>query len=186
MTTDYSFDLVPFPDPHTPEIRITGRIFRKQNVLTVRYFLMGKTDEVLIPKPVSNPDRRNELWRSTCFEFFLTIPDRSHYWEFNLSPSGEWNVFRMDDYRQIGFREEESIQAPQIETDRGPDFFRLNAVVDLSPILEVNMKVQAGVTSVIQTLDGHETYWALAHPTSLADFHLRESFILALEGTDHP
>jgi hypothetical protein len=39
-----------------------------------------------------------------------------------------------------------------------------------------------GISSVIQTLDGYETYWALVHPSQQADFHQREGFILALEG----
>jgi hypothetical protein len=37
---------------------------------------------------------------------------------------------------------------------------------------------------VIQTQDRHETYWALVHPQPQADFHLRDSFILELEGAD--
>jgi hypothetical protein len=56
----------------------------------------------------------------------------------------------------------------------------LEARVDLNPLLRPNQFLDFGITAVIQTLDRAETFWALAHPASVADFHLRESFILEL------
>jgi hypothetical protein len=184
--TQHSFALIPFPDSTVPKMMITGGMTRAQNLLSVQYVLTGSIDEILFPFPVPHPGRRDELWLSTCFEFFLAITDQPQYWEFNLSPSGEWNVFRMDAYRRIGFREEDLIQDLQTEFNRDMDRVRLDASVDLSPIVEPETDLQAGITSVIQTRDGHETFWALAHPNLQADFHVRESFTLVLEGTDPP
>jgi hypothetical protein len=56
----------------------------------------------------------------------------------------------------------------------------LEARVDLNPLRQPNLFLEFGITAVIQTVDGAETFWALAHPTPVADFHLRESFILEL------
>ena len=178
--TEQSFALIPFADNYAPGIMITGGIVREQGLLKVKYLLTGRTDDILLPNPVPNPGRKAELWLATCFELFLAIPDQPQYWEFNLSPSGEWNAFRMDAYRRIGFQEEEKIREIRQEFRCDPSRFRLDAVIDLSPILETDDPIQAGVTGVIQTRDGHETYWAISHPGMQADFHLRESFTLAL------
>jgi hypothetical protein len=127
-----------------------------------------------------------ELWLGTCFEFFLALPDQPQYWEFNLSPSGEWNAFHMDGYRRIGFREEERIDDLRVQYRNDLDCIVISTVANLSRILESQKTIQAGVTSVIQTRDGNETYWALGHPQTEPDFHWRESFTLVLEGADRP
>ena len=171
-----SFELIPFPDTDIPEIKITGKIVREQAILTVHYSIQGRTDLILVPAISPQPGRKHELWKTTCFEFFLAVPNQSPYWEFNLSPSGDWNVFRMDAYRQIELREEELVQPHHLEFKK--DCFYLEAAFDLSSILDSSMKVEAGIATVIQSRDGHLTYWSLTHPSHLADFHLRESFIL--------
>jgi hypothetical protein len=175
------FELVPFPDPELPDIRITGTIFRENHIFTIQYSLSGKIDDILLPVLNPNPCRKQELWLGTCFEFFLARPDQPQYWEFNFSPSGDWNVFHMDAYRRIGFHEEDLIQNPCLDIGSEVDCFELEAAMDLSPILAPETLIQAGVTAVVQSRPGpNETYWALIHPRPQADFHLRESFILTL------
>ena len=184
--TEYSFSLVPFPAPQLPDISIKGRITRDRNLLTVHYSLSGKLEEIRFPEPARQPARRDELWLATCFEFFLAVPDQPEYYEFNLSASGDWNAFCMDAYRRVGFRHEERIQDLQLRIKLITNCFTLDGIVDISPLFHKETPIQAGITSVIQTSDGNETYWALAHPNPRADFHLRESFILVLEGEGHP
>jgi hypothetical protein len=179
---EHSFELIPFPDPGIPKIKITGSVVRDENTLTVQYALSGTIEEILFPHLNPQPGRKTELWQKTCFEFFLAFPDQPQYWEFNLSPSGDWNVYRMDGYRQISFQEEESIRGLCLDIRRNMDYYHLKTVVDISPILIAGKQLLMGISSVIQTLDGHETYCALVHPGQQADFHQRESFILALEG----
>ncbi len=180
--TEHSFTLIPFPDPQIPNIKITGGIVREGNEVTIRYSLSGRVEEILFPALNPQPGRINNLWMTTCFEFFLAFPDQPQYWEFNLSPSGDWNIYRMDAYRQISFQEEESIHSLPMVTKKDDEFFQLRTTVDLTSILGAKRQTLIGVSSVIQTLGGHETYWALVHPSPQADFHQRESFILALEG----
>jgi len=179
--TEHSFSLIPFSDSKIPEIRLTGRISRNLNILNVYYSLMGRTAEILFPEPSRLPARRVELWRTTCFEFFLAFPEQPQYWEVNLSPSGDWNVYHMDAYRRLGFREDLSIQQLPFTIQKEPECFSVSVNLDLRPIISAEQQIQASITSVIQTKDGHETYWALTHPGLQADFHLRESFTLVLE-----
>lgn len=178
--TERTFSLIPFPAPDIPEITITGTIARRENVLTVHYSLTGKIETILFPDRSALPARKDELWTATCFEFFLAIKDQPQYWEFNMSPSGDWNIYHMDAYRRVGFREETSIERFQFEVRKEPGSFSIDAVADLSPLIGNTTPLEAGITSVIQTRDGAETYWALAHPMPEADFHLRESFLTQL------
>jgi hypothetical protein len=178
--TVHSFSLMPFPDPALPGIEISGRIERDYDKLSIRFFLTGDIKEIQIPPAASRPCRADELWRATCFEFFLAIDRQPQYWEFNLSPSGNWNVYRMDAYRRVGFREEPLVEQLQLKPRRNVDCISLAADVDLSTIIPHGQIMQAGVTSIIQTRFGHETYWALSHPAPRPDFHLRKSFLLQL------
>jgi hypothetical protein len=177
----HAFELVPLPDPKIPEIRLTGSVAKAGKALTLNYSLSGQIDDILFPELNAQPGRKSGLWQATCFEFFLAFPGQPHYWEFNISPSGDWNVFRMDSYRQVGFREEELIQNPQMDIKQDAKCFQLQVVTDLGRILEANEKIIVGVSCVVKTHDGHETYWAVKHITPQADFHMRESFILVLE-----
>jgi hypothetical protein len=178
--TDQLFSLIPFAGPNIPEITISGTVDRQQNLLTIHYALAGRVDDILFPARSVHPTRRADLWMATCHEFFLAIPDQPQYWEFNLSPSGHWNVYRMDRYRRVGFREETLIQRLPFECREEADCFSMHATVDLSPIIQKDDVIRAGITSVVQTKTGYETYWALAHPASQADFHVRESFVINL------
>ncbi len=178
--TRQSFSLIPFPAHPIPEITITGNIARQNNVLALHYSLVGNIEEIFLSSPAVHPGRRDELWKMTCLEFFLAVKDQQPYWEFNMSPSGDWNVYRMDAYRRIGFREETSIQRLPFEFKRENNGYSLDCSIDLSPIISTEQRIQAGITTVIQTKDGKISYWALLHPTSQADFHLKESFLCSL------
>ena len=178
--TEHPFLLIPFPGLDIPEIKIAGKISRKKNLLTIHYSLTGGIQSLHFPDISLHPRRKDELWTATCFEFFLAIQSQPQYWEFNMSPSGDWNIYRMDAYRRVGFREESLIQRLQFEIQKEADCLSVDALVDLSPIIEEENPVEAGITNVIQTRDGNETYWALVHPNPQADFHLRESFVLQL------
>lgn len=186
MMITYPFSLVPFPRPDLPALKITGTVSRQKNLLTLHYVLSGEVEKVVLPARSVQPGRRDELWKMTCFEFFLALKSQPQYWEFNLSPSGDWNVYHMDAYRRIGFREEMSIQHLLFEASKEAGSFTLDVTTDLSPILGEVQTIEAGVTAVIQALDGKESYWALAHPVSHADFHVREGFTLVLAGQNHP
>jgi hypothetical protein len=180
--SEHPFSLIAFPNRNIPDINISGGIARQNNILTIHYSLMGNAELIRFPEISSHPTRKDDLWRATCYEFFLAIPDGSQYWEFNMSPSGDWNIYHMDAYRRVGFREETSIPQLQFSIRRELKCVLVEAMVDLNSMFAVENPIQAGVTSVIQTKDGNETYWALSHPSSQADFHLRESFILELAG----
>jgi len=97
-----------------------------------------------------------------------------------MSPSGDWNIYHMDAYRRVGFRQETLFQELHFSMQRERNSILVDTSVNLDPIIPAEQTCLLGIASVIQTIDGHETYWALAHPGPQADFHLRESFMLQL------
>jgi hypothetical protein len=182
--TEQAFSLIPFPAPAIPDITISGKIAYRDHRIVLNYRLAGNLEDIVLPAS-SNPGRKDDLWKATCFELFVALKNQPQYWEFNLSPSGDWNVYRMDAYRRVGFREETSIQQLSLDVQRVDDALTLEAEIDLNSIFQRNDDLEIGITAVIQIEDGSETYWALAHPAPQADFHLRESFILPLGAQTH-
>lgn len=180
------FQLIPFPAPDLPAISLYGTFSLDHPLLTLQYSLSGDLASVLLPPASPKPGRKDELWKATCLEFFLAVKDQPEYWEFNLSPSGDWNVYRMDAYRRIGFREETRISQLPFEFQKGSDEYSLAVSVDVMPILGADPDLQMAVTAIVRTRDNKETYWALGHPAPQPDFHARESFILLLAGQTLP
>ena len=140
--------------------------------------LAGDLSTVSLQSLNANPARNDELWRKTCFELFLAIENTPQYWEFNMSPSGNWNVYVMDAYRQVGMREETRIQRIPFDVQKEAAGLSLEMTINLDPIIAGEKPIDVGITSVIQTKNGKETYWALLHPSPEADFHARESFVV--------
>ena len=183
---EQTFTLIPFPGVDIPAISLTGILSLDHHVLNLHYALTGDLESVLLPSDSLSARRKDELWKGTCFEFFLAIKNEPGYWEFNMSPSGDWNVYRMDAYRRMGFREETAISQLPILFKKEWNNFLLEASVELTSIIPPEEELQMGITAIIQTKDGNETYWALTHPAHHADFHLRDSFILPLAAQTHP
>lgn len=178
--TDQAFSLMPFPGPDVPAIQITGSVHRQNGNLNIDYYITGETENIRFPERSISPMRKDGLWADTCFEFFLAPRGNPQYWEFNLSPAGDWNVYRMDAYRRVGFREEVSIQHLTFEVKMEPGSIAINARVQLAPLISDSERIQVGVSCIVQNIDQHETYWALAHPETQPDFHLRESFLIEI------
>jgi hypothetical protein len=173
-----AFALIPYPAENIPVIEITGTVTRQANRLSIHYSVRGELENIVLPEP-SKSSRQDDLWRATCFEFFIAPQDQSQYWEFNLSPSSKWNVYAMDAYRQVNMREEIAFTQLPFEFRKTNEELLLDISVNLNPILESETALEVGVTTIIQTTDATESYWALVHPGSHADFHLRESFIMS-------
>src|SRR5215207_11462987 len=134
--TRQAFRLVPFPAPTLPAIEITGNVSFQSNFLSLDYLLSGDIAHILLPPVSRASSRKDELWTATCFEFFLAIKAQPGYWEFNMSPSGDWNVYRMDAYRRIGFREETAISQLPFGFKKESGRHLLDVSVDLSSLIQ--------------------------------------------------
>ncbi|MEH1894595.1 MAG: DOMON-like domain-containing protein [Nostoc sp.] len=177
---EQTFSLQPFPSNESPpNLKISGNIARNGNKLAIRYMLEGDLKKIAI-FPISNtPSRKHELWKDTCFEFFLGIKNSAQYWEFNLSPAGHWNAYHFDGYRQ-GMQEETAFEKLPFSVQNQADGLTLLLDIDLGKIISVEQAIEVGITTVVKDRGGEVTYWALTHLGAEADFHLRDSFIIEL------
>lgn len=172
------FALQPFT-PISLDLSVTGEVSRISNQLTISYRLAGDLNQVLIPSMTAHSHRQFELWEATCFEFFMAPVDKSYYWEFNLAPSGNWNVFRLDAYRQ-GLSNEETIASLPLQIQQTEKLVTLDLQLNLDTLVNDNQALDISVTTVIQDQSNNFSYWALQHTGEVADFHRRDDFILEI------
>jgi hypothetical protein len=154
-------------------------IARQANALAIRYALLGRLREVVIPEPAAVPNRQDGLWRDTCFEFFLAVRGSPPYWEFNLSPAGHWNSYRFTSYRE-GMRVEPVFTALPFTVETQRHALTLALELELSKIVSADPALEVAISAVLRHMDGSVSYWALTHRGSQPDFHRRDSFIIAL------
>jgi hypothetical protein len=172
------FILEPF-EPNDLQLSIKGFVEYQEGLLDLNYHLQGDLAGILFPATVETPVRQFALWEATCLEFFLAPMGQAYYWEFNLSPNGNWQVFHLDDYRQ-GLRDEAAINHLPFKVQRTSDSLQLMLSIDLTSLIATDTPLEMSITAVIQTQDGDYSYWALQHTRSEADFHHRDSFIIHL------
>ncbi|MFI5296350.1 MAG: DOMON-like domain-containing protein [Thermodesulfovibrionales bacterium] len=173
-----SYSLKQFPSECLEsKIRITGKIVRHSNTLSLSYELTGPLADIIIPARVDIPSRKYGLWEETCFEFFVCAEGSDNYREFNLSPAGHWNVYRFTSYR-LGMQEEPAFLSLPFSVRVNAGSLCLSLELDLEKIFTAGQALKVAVGAVIKNIDGKITYWALAHPGPQPDFHRRESFIV--------
>jgi hypothetical protein len=175
-----SFSLQPFPNFNSlPSIEITGEIDRQKNRLAIAYSVLGNLDNLVIPEPENTTTRKHELWEETCLEFFLGVENSPNYWEFNLSPAGNWNIYRFEDYRSR-MEEEMAYTSLPFNVKKQADSLLLKLEFDLTKIVPEDKSLEIAISAVVKQIDGEITYWALTHCGDRADFHRRDNFIVKL------
>ena len=126
-------------------------------------------------------ERRDELWRHTCFEAFVSAPQGSGYYEFNFSPCGDWAAYQFEDYRR-GMTPAALRRAPPVQVHASPGRLTLSATLELGGLaaLAGARELRLGLAAILEDAQGALSYWALAHPPGKADFHQRAGFALEL------
>jgi hypothetical protein len=167
-----SFTLLPFGEAVAPVV-LTVEVDRVGSCLKLRYCMTGDLAAVLIPEGKVG-ERCDRLWEHTCFEFFFGVPGDLGYWEVNLSPSGDWNCYRLTGYRE-GLVAEEKVGVVPFSVVRAQEALLLEVTFETA-----DGPVELSVTAVVEGVDGRVGYWAVAHCGQEADFHRRDSFVVKL------
>lgn len=143
--------------------------------LSFEFLVRGDIGAVRWPA-AGEAERKDGLWKTTCFEVFLTMDTPGSYAEFNFSPSGDWAAYAFSGYREgmTPLR----CASPDIEVHRASSATRISIRLNEfdSAILTSDGKLAA--SAVIEDGSGTLHYWALAHPGPKPDFHHPDSFIL--------
>ncbi|WP_339137926.1 MAG: DOMON-like domain-containing protein [Candidatus Electrothrix sp. GW3-4] len=166
----------------TNQLQLSGILARSATGLQLAYELRGSVDKVLLPPPEAAPQRRDGLWQASCFELFIGKKGSPQYWEINLSPSGDWQVYAFTGYRQ-GMGEETAITALPLNQQRHPTqstSYRLTLDLPLERLIAPDQPIEVAVTAILQGQNGQQAFYALSHCGPQPDFHLRASFLLQL------
>jgi len=171
-----TFTLQPFSSLDNHPWRLEGRVERNGSRFLLKTALRGDLESLVIPSPAPQPQRRDNLWETTCFECFLAPLDGAEYWELNLSPSGHWQSYHFADYRQG--RDLALGLDPVFQIHREARSLTLTLALDLATVMPSDAPLAVHVPSVLESKEGVLSYWAPAHPRPEADFHCREGFVL--------
>jgi hypothetical protein len=170
-----AFQLVPF-DPPAAAAQIRGQVAVHRppstTASTLQLTMVVQTPTDLVLPPLGAPERRDGLWQHTCLELFLAVAGEQPYWEFNLSPDGSWNVYRLEAYRS-GLRADEDIQSLPFRCHHQPGRLSLEMGCTLPAGLQAAGSLEWNATAVLEHAGGHLSTWALQHPPEAADFHRR-------------
>ncbi len=175
-----SIMLKPFSSENAPrDCRINALLSKEGASLKVAFEVTAiLTDLNILDLEPAKAQRKDKLWEHTCFEIFLAQKNEPNYWEFNLSPSGNWNVYSFTDYRK-GMKPEILFDAlpfdVKILSDRK---LKLETAIDLRFIQEYSY-LNVGLSAVIEPNDGVISYWSVDHPKDIPDFHARKGWLLS-------
>jgi len=180
------FHLIPFPtnSPDSEQLTslnlsIDGEIERNDSTIDLVYVASGDLSRVLWPTFVAHYQRKDGLWKHTCFELFIFPTNDTKYYEYNFSPSGNWNAYIFDDYRK-GQRD---LAFDKIEIEMKHEHqnkISLNCSIPLIDSIRASA-FKVGISAVIEDQQHQHHYYALSHLGERPDFHLHESFTLSLD-----
>lgn len=173
------FRLHPFAGRKPAGLSLTGVIERREHAIALSFLLAGDLSTLAIPAPETDRVRADNLWQATCFEMFWTEEGQANYWEFNLAPTGNWNVYAFSGYRR-NMRPEERVPCPLFTARRGPGEFIVQTELDPGNLHRGRPPLRVGLCAVLKDTSERLTYWALAHPGPRPDFHAGSGFCLLL------
>ena len=175
--SDRIIPLKPFPSKNPlPDIKINTTISRQNTKLKLGYLLQGNLQQIILPTVNNEVKRKDNLWQTTCFEFFLAIFHSRQYWEFNLAPTGDWNVYYFTNYRR-GMKPATTFESLPFAVKTNNSTYQLEIEINLRSIIAGNTFLELAVATVIEDVNHNLSYWAITHPGTQADFHRRDSFI---------
>jgi hypothetical protein len=178
------------PHPATPDAALTSITVEVDSPtadqLVLYYRVTGDIDRIALP-PQAASKAQDLLWKHTCFEAFISLPDSEAYFEFNFSPSSQWAAYRFADYRE-GVQSVTLTPPPRVICRRREGELDIDVDLPLEGIPEIADAIRNGrelrlaASAVIEDEQGRITYWALAHAPGKPDFHHRDGFVLVLAG----
>lgn len=182
-----TFSLKPFIDGGGTfaSLSVEGWVERWQDQLTLEFQLTSdercEQQAILWPAQSDPPQRRDGLWQHTCLEWFVARSGDETYWEYNLCPNGDWNVYALEGYRQ-GLTPDPHYSALPMARSGGGGITCFKVAAPLPEALQAAgaLQLELAVTAVVEQRSGALSYWALDHGSVEADFHRREGFLLRI------
>ncbi|PWU20652.1 MAG: hypothetical protein C5B49_03920 [Bdellovibrio sp.] len=171
--------------PIVPDNSLSASLLQlSDKVFQLNYNLETTHSSIRWPPFSTPPRRRDELWKSTCFELFAGASNQKAYHEINLSPSGDWNSYSFSDLRQ-GMKPLDHITvairsaAAAGMTPAESSCFTLSAEVSSPRLVDLvfNQNARVGLAAILDWKEKGLEYWALRHSNEKPNFHCREDWI---------
>jgi len=128
--------------------------------------------------------RSPDLWKKTCFEFFIGRAASEIYHEFNFAPEGAWNSYSFKSYREP--RQDlvatansfySSSRLEQLDSGATEFTVQLQAVHGSRFQYLLNTRsFEFQIAAVIDRKNGEQLLYSTQHPEARPDFHRRELF----------
>jgi hypothetical protein len=174
-------NLVPHPStpPADPPFKVWASVDHASSLGPVAttniWFGVGAPAGRFVIPQATDPGRRDELWRTTCFETFLQRSGEDAYREWNFAPTGNWAAYDFSAYRES--MAEADVRPQYVRMEDNFTWFGLGATI----AVEADPEWRLGVSVVLEEQDGTKSYWALAHPDGgKPDFHAADCFVAKL------
>lgn len=153
---------------------VTATITATPQGCEAEFRLDGHIPAIILPHQTA-PERRDNLWQTTCFEVFWQPIGGTAYREFNLSPSGCWAAYDFDSFRE-GMRDTpvDAVAIACAHDDAG-------LVLKASIAAALPAPAQVALNAVIEHSGGGKQYWALAFPPGKPEFHSEANRQLIIE-----
>ncbi len=167
------------PHSPTPGLEISYWFEPSLQHLHLAFALVGPATSKIknLDRRVGEGQRRDELWKSTCFELFFAQVGHDSYMELNVDPLGNWNLYSFDRYRLRSGQIPQLQRAPEVTlTNPTPSRFDIEIRATLSqdcPLLRGPQDLVFQPTCVIEMESGGLSYWAPFHLSQQPDFHAR-------------
>jgi len=131
------------------------------------WFCIGApASRFVVPAPIEDPARAENLWETTCFEAFLRIAGEKKYREWNFAPSGEWAAYDFKSERKG--QADADVAAPYIRVEDNLTWWAAGATIAVPS----KQTFELGLSAVLEEKDGTKSYWALSHhDEKKPDFH---------------
>ena len=146
-----------------PVTRVAAEIHPTERGCKARYRFEGDMSAIKVPE-TREPERMDNLWKTTCFEIFWQPEGGTYYREFNLSPSTRWACYDFDDFRL------NSRDAPaEVAIDCSHDATSLDLTADI--VSELPLSAAVALNGILEDKEGNIQFWALAFEDGKPEFH---------------
>lgn len=166
------FDLIPHPStPLSAPFKLWAQVdyagaFGASATCNIWFGIGAPPARFVIPPAAAGPQRRGELWQTTCFEAFVQPEGKTAYREYNFAPSGDWAAYDFSAPRE-GMTEAPLTNPPYVRMEDNLTWWTLGATF----AMEAGRHWRLGLSAVIEEVGGTKSYWALAHGGDRPDFH---------------
>ena len=180
--------LIPFDDDQCPAVLAMAEFVWKEDApFELSFSLCPQLSESSVESPIdclkfnsgkpkNSAQRLDNLWRHTCFEAFLACPGAEKYWELNVAPNGDWNLYQFSGYRTGGMAEPLA-EPPEVNFSIDRVGCRCTIQIPLKPWWQHTELPEIALTMVLEDQSGCLSYWAMTHPRDKPDFHDRKGFL---------